>query len=69
MVKDPVCGKEIDPKLIDTGNSKVMGGAVETNPDYGTKRFHDGKWYYFCSLACRQKFISGPELYVKSGGA
>ena len=36
----------------------------DNDPTRGTKRYHAGRWYYFCSLACRQKFISSPELYV-----
>lgn len=67
MVKDVVCGKEVDADLIDSGVSTVFGGAPQTEPSYGTKRFHDGKWYYFCSMACRQKFIASPTGYISEG--
>jgi YHS domain-containing protein len=64
MVKDAVCGRELDTESIDSGQTQVFGGATQTEASHGTKRFHDGQWYYFCSMACRQKFISGPDQYL-----
>ena len=64
MVKDPVCGAEVDKERVDKGDTRVFAGAPQTDPSYGTKRFHDGKWYYFCGMACRQKFMASPEQYL-----
>jgi YHS domain-containing protein len=63
-VQDPVCGRELDPAIIDQPTTKVFGGANQTDPSRGTKRFHGGHWYYFCSLICRQHFISDPDRYL-----
>lgn len=63
-VKDPVCGKEIDTDAVDAQVSETPYGAPETDPARGTKRFYQGQWYYFCSLACRTKFVSNPSAYV-----
>ena len=49
----------MDAEHIDKGPTQVLGGATETEASHGTKRFHGGTWYYFCSMACRQRFISG----------
>ena len=46
----------------------IPAGAPETNPAAGTKRFHDGKWYYFCSMACRQKFVATPDEWIAKAG-
>jgi YHS domain-containing protein len=69
-VPDYVCGKELDPTLIDSGRGRVLGGAIETDPTQGTKILNAGKWYYFCSMRCRQRFMAGPELYLprETGG-
>ena len=64
MARDPVCGKEVDAAKVDAPVGTVMAGAPKTDPTAGTKRFHDGKWYYFCSMACRQRFISNPDMYL-----
>ncbi|MDY0068177.1 MAG: YHS domain-containing protein [Steroidobacteraceae bacterium] len=64
MVKDPVCGKDVDDQKINEGESFAGSGAHVTDPSFGTKRFHDGKWYYFCSMACRQRFIANPARYL-----
>ncbi len=47
-----------------SGVGRVSAGAPETDPSAGTKRFHKGKWYYFCSMACRIKFLARPEEYI-----
>ncbi len=52
MVKDPICGMEIDEKKA-------------------IKLLQDVETYYFCSEACRKKFISGqktdPHFFDTSG--
>lgn len=65
MVKDPVCGRDVDDEKIDAADSHAASGAPLTDPSYGTKRFHDGNWYYFCSMACRQRFIANPARYLE----
>lgn len=53
MPKDPVCGKDLEP------------GSVSLTSGRGpTKHYHDGVWYYFCSLRCRSLFVNGIEGYV-----
>lgn len=47
----------------------IPAGAPETDPAVGTKRFYNGKWYYFCSMACRQKFVATPDEYVAKAAA
>ena len=50
---DMVCGKAVtDADVQDKGATAA------------TKRYHEGQWFYFCSLACRQKFIANPEAYI-----
>ena len=50
LVKDLVCGKGVDPDSMLT--SRV------------TRWLHEGKQYFFCSLQCRNKFVSNPEQYL-----
>ncbi len=64
MKVDPVCGRDVDDVAINRPESQVFGGASETDPVHGTKRFHDGRWFYFCSLDCRQKFVTNPAEYL-----
>lgn len=59
--KDPITGyvfSDTEVGEIDKGNFKV-----------GTKYRHEGKWYYFRSLAQRQKFIGNPEAFIGGGQA
>ena len=65
MAVDPVCGKEIDVAKVNAGVGHVQAGATEVDPTAGAKRFHEGTWHYFCSLACRQKFIASPTQYMQ----
>ncbi len=65
VVKDPVCGRELNTEVVDRPVRNVPGGAPEVDPAKGTRSFHDGKWYFFCSLACRTKFSSNPAQYLK----
>jgi hypothetical protein len=66
MAVDIVCGKTIDVASLEAAVANVPGGAPETDPSIGTKRFYNGIWYYFCSLACRQKFVATPDEYILS---
>ena len=64
IVKDLVCGVEVDTDAISGAVTETTSGVPETDPTNGTKRFHDGEWYYFHNLACRMKFISAPDAYL-----
>lgn len=64
IVKDPVCGSDVDTDAVNSAVGSTTSGAPESDPAKGTKRFHEGEWYYFDSLACRMKFVSNPEAYV-----
>ena len=64
MAKDPVCGKELDPASMQARTGQTMYGAPEVDPKQGTRGFHEGRWYYFCSLECRSKFQASPKLYL-----
>ncbi len=47
---------------------RVAAGAPEVGTGGGTKRFHAGQWWYFCSFQCRQKFLASPDSYVQKAG-
>jgi len=64
IVKDPVCGQELDTEAMAHSVGAIDAGAPEIDPSLGTKRFHEGTWYYFHDLACRMKFVSNPEQYL-----
>jgi YHS domain-containing protein len=64
IVKDLVCGRDVDAGAVDGGVSQVAAGAPETDPSAGTKRYHEGKWYYFHSMECRMKFMTEPDRFL-----
>lgn len=64
MAVDIVCGKEVADSAVNESVGSVRGGANETDPSQGTKRFHEGRWYYFCSLQCRQQFVAKPDEVI-----
>lgn len=37
--------------------------------DKGLKWSHDGKWYMFNDMGCRNRFIGNPEKYLKAPAA
>ncbi len=58
MQRDPVCGQSLsddEVRQVDSGTSR-----------YATKKEHQGKWYYFCGLLCRTKFVANPIAYAES---
>ncbi len=65
MPRCPVCGKEIDEAAVRAETGRTAHGALEVDPQKGTRSFVDGEWYTFCSLDCRSKFIRNPNGYVK----
>ncbi len=44
---------------------RVPGGAPERASGTGAKRFYQGRWYYFCSLDCRLKFMATPDEFIE----
>lgn len=64
VVKDLVCGRDVDRDGVDNAVGQVASGAPETDPTAGTKRYHEGAWYYFHSMECRMKFIAAPDQYI-----
>ena len=60
----PVCGNEIDQAAARAETGQTAYGATEVDPEKGTRRFHDGQWYYFDSLDCRSKFMASPNTYL-----
>lgn len=69
MPRDPVCGREIDLAEVRAKVGQTLHGAAEVDPGRGTRAFHNGTWYYFCSLDCRIKFLANPESFLKKAGA
>ncbi len=65
MAVDIVCGKEVDTAAVNAAVGNIPAGAPETDPTKGTKSFHNGKWYYFCSIACRNQFAAKPEEFLQ----
>ncbi len=64
MAIDIVCGKEVRDSAVNAAVGQVSSGAPETDPAAGTKRFYKGRWYYFCSMACRHRFVATPDEYI-----
>jgi YHS domain-containing protein len=64
MAKDPVCGKEIDETAAREVSGQTPHGANEVDPTAGTRRFHNGTWYYFCGVECRSAFMAAPDTYA-----
>ncbi len=69
MAKDPVCGKEIDEAAARAQTGQTRGGASEVDPQKGTRSFYNGKWYYFCGLECRTRFLASPQTYLEKAGS
>jgi YHS domain-containing protein len=65
MPECPVCRKAIDEAAAKAKTGETVHGAQEVDPAKGTRQFHDGKWYYFDTLACRSKFMGNPDAYLK----
>ena len=65
-MRDPVCGAEVDTDEINATVGEMRSGAAETDPTKGTKRFHNGEWYYFDTLDCRVRFMADPDSFLKA---
>lgn len=59
MVKDPVCGKEIDETQWNAPDSLIRRWK---NPEVGPDVF-------FHDMNCRNKFLANPELYLAQQGS
>jgi YHS domain-containing protein len=68
MAKDMVCGKEINEAEARAQTGQTRHGAAEVDPQKGTRIFHDGRWYYFCGLECRTRFLTSPRAYLEQAG-
>lgn len=68
MPRDPVCGREIDEVGARASTGQTAHGASEVDPTMGTRSFHNGRWYYFCSLECRTRFLASPNTYLEQAG-
>ena len=64
MASDPVCQTNIDEMSARIQTGQTLHGAMEVDPQKGTRGFHNGEWYYFCSLDCRNKFMISPDSYL-----
>jgi YHS domain-containing protein len=65
MATDPVCGRDVAEGVINQTVGQIPAGAPEVPTGQGAKRFHDGRWWYFCSFQCRQQFLAAPDRYVQ----
>ena len=63
-MKCPVCSINIDIEGADSKTGETAFGAKEVDPSKGTRQFHDGEWYFLCSLGCRTKFTMSPQRYL-----
>lgn len=68
MTKCPVCGAEVDVAAIKAQTGTTGGGAREMDPKAGTRQFHDGEWFYFDTIECRNNFTMQPERYLPDQG-
>lgn len=59
-----VCGKSTSEESQREVTGQTAHGANEVDPSEGTRRFHDGKWYYFTSMECRSLFMANPDKYI-----
>lgn len=56
-----------EEQIMASQNCMVCSKAFET--DNGMKWNHDGKWYMFDDMGCRNRFISNPAKYLESAAA
>jgi len=63
MATDPVCGRDVAEGVINQSVGNIPAGAPEVPTGQGVKRFHAGRWWYFCSFQCRQKSLAAPDSY------
>jgi len=62
-----VCGTNVDEEAARGVTGTTAHGADEVDPAKGTRRFHEGVWYYFDTMGCRSQFMASPDTYVAKG--
>jgi YHS domain-containing protein len=65
MAKCPVCKGDVNEDAAKAQTGMTSGGAKEVDPTMATRQFHDGTWYYFDTLECRNKFTRNPDGYLQ----
>lgn len=65
-VTKQACPVPVNEDAAKAQTGTTAGGAKEVDPTAGTRAFHDDKWYYFCSIECRNKFTRNPDGYLGS---
>jgi len=66
MAQCPVCNNPVNEEAAKAQTGMTPGGAKEVDPAAGTRQFHDGTWYYFDTIDCRNKFTRDPDSFIKS---
>lgn len=66
MAQCPVCNNPVNEEAAKAQTGMTPGGAKEVDPAAGTRQFHDGAWYYFDTIECRNKFTRDPDSFIKS---
>ena len=51
------------PEIVEIRTDPVCGMAVTENLAAAVYE-HEGTKYYFCNVACRNRFVSDPEKYL-----
>ena len=63
MIKDPVCGTEVDEEKVMVMNPHVCGIAMDEERAVVMSTYQE-KAYYFCCLACQEAFEKEPEKFL-----
>ena len=53
-----------DPQTKDARTDPVCGSAVDGEDESAPRASHEGRTFYFCSTACKQRFEEDPETYL-----
>jgi len=64
MAQCPVCKNTVNEDANKAQTGMTPGGAKEVDPTAGTRQFHDGTWYYFDTIECRNKFTRDPDSFL-----
>ena len=66
MAKDPVCGKDIDEEEARQQTGQTRFGAMEVDPQKGTRRFHNGTWLLLLRPGVSQQVHGKPGVLYRS---
>ncbi len=61
-----VCNANVDEDAARAESGQTVVGATEVDPTKGTRRFHEGTWYYFDTMGCRSQFMASPDTYIST---